>query len=164
MSDDVDGVASHDVRGSHVQPSPVLAVALLVLFVACVALVLHSVNTLPVGGIPSTSIVHPTTTTTSTTIPKSEVIVQVANGTDRSGLARTISDQLVVDGWTPQVPIDGESAPTTVVYYRPGFKWAAKSIGKSITAPTSAVRAIGTNTPCKNSQHDDVVVLLGNNA
>lgn len=163
MSDDVSGDAHPPApRGSHVQPRPALAVALLVLFLVCVALVLHSVGSLPVGGVPSTSVVHPTTTTTTTsTVPKSEVIVQVANGTTKSGIAKMYSNQLVTDGWSPLVPIDGTTSSGTIVYYKPGFEWAAKSINKSLNVTGSVVKALGHATPCSHAQHDDVVVLLG---
>ena len=92
MSDDVEGSSAAPLsRGSHVQPPAALALALLILFVAAVVLVLHSVSALPVGGPTRTTLVQPTTTTTSTTVPRSQVLVQVANGTDHSGLARTFS-------------------------------------------------------------------------
>jgi hypothetical protein len=168
MSDDVGADDRPGLpRGTHVQPSPALAVALLVLFVVCVALVLHSVGALPVGGVPSTSMVQTTTSTsntTSTSIPKSQVIVQVANGTNQSGFARAFSNQLVADGWAPLVPIDGTTVSATIVYYKPGFKSAATKIDKDIGALASAVKPLGHATPCRDAKHDDVVVLLGANA
>lgn len=164
---DGDGVSATPLRGSHYQPSSALAVALLVLFMASVALVLHSVNSLPVGGTPNSTGHHPTTTSTSTsttTIPRSQVLVQVANGTTKTGLARTFTTQLQPHGWDVLPPINGASASTTVVYYKPGFQWAANSIATSLNVAHSAVTPLGNAKPCTNAQHDDVVVLLGKNA
>lgn len=162
-----DEMSATPLRGSHYQPSTALAVVLLVLFMASVALVLHSVNSLPVGGSPNGTGPHVTTTSTSTsstTLPRSQVLVQVANGTTKTGLARTFTTQLQPHGWDVLPPINGVLASTTVVYYKPGFEWAATSIATSLNVARSSVTPLGSAKPCTNAQHDDVVVLLGKNA
>lgn len=167
MSDEGDDVSvTPSSRGSHYQPSPALAVTLLVLFMACVAIVLHSVNTLPVGGVTATTKPHTTSTTTvpSTTIPRSQVLVQVANGTTQKGLARTYTADLQPHGWDVLPPINGASTHKTIIYYKPGFEWAANAVATSISATKSSVTPLGTAKPCTNAQHDDVVVLLGSSA
>lgn len=166
MSDGIDDSSpASPARGSHYQPSPAIAVGLLVLFMVCVGLVLHSVNSLPVGGATNTTAVRTTTSTpSSTTIPRSQVLVQVANGTSQVGLARTFTTQLQPHGWDVLPPINGKVVSSSVVYYKPGFQWAATAVATSLNIPVSAVTPLGTATPCTNAQHDDVVLLLGHNA
>lgn len=149
--------------GSHFQPKPVVAGALLVAFVAAVVLVLHSVSPISISG------THKGTTTTTapvstTTIPRARVTVQVANGTDRSGLARGYTTLLDPDGWDVLTAINAPATNTTRIYYHAAFKWAAQAIQKEIGAPASSIHATTKSDPIPDTTGDDVVVVLGNNA
>jgi hypothetical protein len=150
--------------GSPYQPRPLLAFGLLVLFVACVVAVLHEVSALPIGG---TS--HPTTTvastTTTTTLPRSDVTVQVANGTGQSGLARTYTQELTPDGWDALNAINGPTIPTTTIYYRGAYLWAAKKIQSELKATAPSLKRLNKDPLGTTSDAGmDVIVLLGSNA
>ncbi len=151
-------------HASHYQPTPVVAIALLVLFALSVVGVLHYVSPVSVGGGGSNATTTTTTTVahTTTTLPKSHVKVQVANGTSVSGLAGHYTNELVVLGWDALSPIDANHrSNTTIVYYHPGFEWAARDIAKSLNVPASAVTPIGSSQPVAGYQNDDVIVVVG---
>jgi hypothetical protein len=167
MSDD-DGAPEEAPRGrahrAQYQPKPLVAVLLLVLFVAVVAGVMANVKAVPIGGGSSgasTSTTSPSHATT-TTLPRSQVKVQVANGTSVSGLARTYTDQLQVLNWDVLAPINGPKVAATVIFYRPGFQWAAQQIATSLHVPASAVQPwTATSAVPHVAQGVDVAVILG---
>ena len=119
---------------------------------------------------PSTPTTRPKTTTTtaakssSTTVPKSQVSVQVANGTTVTGLAGTITTKLQLLGWNTLPRLNGPAQTATVIYYHPGFLWAAQEIASEIPVPQTAVKPIGAVTPVSGAAGDDIVVLLGPDA
>jgi hypothetical protein len=160
-----DGAPRRRTRaGSPYQPRPWLAFCLLALFVACVIVVLHNVAALPVGGHG-----HPTTTvapTTTTTVPRSDVTVEVANGTNHNGLARTYTQELTPFGWDVLNAINGPATQTTIVYYRGAYQWAAKEVQSDIKAPASSLKRLKKKDPLGATSDGgmDVIVLLGNNA
>ncbi len=152
---------------------------ILVLFVGTTFVALRSHSTSHATASPSTT--HPkssakTTTTassaitttsaasansTTATVPKSQVSVQVANGTTVSGLAGTYTTKLQLLGWNTLPRLNGPSETATVIYYHPAFLWAAQEIATEIGAPASAVRPIGTAAPVPGATGDDIVVVLG---
>ncbi len=168
-----DGDAEHSRHapahsGSHYQPSPQIAVGLLVLFIATLVLVFHFVNPIAVTG---KSVAPPSTTTTtlpttSTTVPHHDVKVQVANGTSTSGFAREITNNvLVTKNWDALSPINGPHVAATIVYYKLGFRWAALLIASEIHVPASAARPYsGIVNQIPGYAGVDVVVILGPNA
>lgn len=150
---------------------------ILVLFVGTtfVALRSHSTShaTTATSTSPSTSTTQAkssgtsTTTTTaaanstSSTVPKSQVSVQVANGTTISGLAGTYTTKLQLLGWNTLPRVNGPAETATVIYYHPAFLWAAQAIATEIGVPASAARPLGTATPVPGATGDDIVVVLG---
>ena len=159
-----DSYRRRDRSAASYQPSPILAFALLVFFVIAVFSVLHYVHPVPVGG----GVVSPGVTTTTrhhgptTTLPRSKVHVQVANGTSTPGLAKTANNLLQTQNWAVLGPVNGKHTSATVIYYRPGFSWAAKKIARTLQVPLSSIRPLGTATPVRGSiVGDDVIVLLG---
>jgi hypothetical protein len=72
--------------GSHYQPGLGVMVLILVLFVAAATLMLRSTNSSGPGA--TTSTTTTTLASTQTTIAKTRVRVQVANGTNVTGLGR----------------------------------------------------------------------------
>ena len=154
--------------GSHFQPAPRLAVLLLVLFVGSLVGVFRYVNPISVAG----HVVQPGTTTTSTasnttttTIATHLVKVQVANGTTVSGLARTFTDKLQLNGWDVLGPLNASHITSTTVFYRPGFRWAAERITRQINVGQSAVQPKGGDAlKIAGNAGDDVIVILGPNS
>src|ERR1039458_2585974 len=105
--------------GSHYQPGLGVVLLILVLFVAAATLMLRSTNPSGPGGTTTTT----TTTLASTqpTIPKARVRVQVANGTNVTGLARSYTQHLTTLGWDALPEVNGPATTATIVYYRGGF-------------------------------------------
>jgi hypothetical protein len=153
------------VSGSHYQPRLGVVLTLLVIFVAAAFLVLHSPSPAATG--PSASSTTTTSpagphSTTTTTPPRSRVRVQVANGTLTTGLASSYTQLLITRGWDalPQVNASSRVAKT-IVYFNPGFQWAAQQIATQIKVPASAVKPLNGQTPVPGAAGDDVVVVLG---
>jgi len=159
--------------GSHYQPSLVVMILIVVLFVGTTFVALRSHS--PAGSSTPTTqpSTHPTTTvksrgtttttvkSTGTTVAKSQVSVQVANGTSITGLAGTYTTKLQLQGWNTLPRVNGPTETATVIYYHPGFLWAAQQIATEISVPASAARPIGTATPVPGATGDDIVVVLG---
>jgi len=107
----------------------------------------------------------PTTTTTTaasqTAVPKSQVSVQVANGTTIPNLAGTWTTKLQLLGWNTLPRVNGPSETATAIYYHPNYLWAATEIATEIGVPATAAKPIGTATPVPGATGDDVVVILG---
>ena len=140
---------------------------ILVLFVGTTFVALRAHST----GHPTTTTTRPKSTTTttaavgsSTTVPKSQVSVQVANGTTVSGLAGTYTTKLQLLGWNTLPRLNGPAQTATVVYYHPGYLWAAQEIASEIPVPATAVKPIGTATPAPGATGDNIVVILGPDA
>ena len=140
---------------------------ILILFVGTTFVALRAHSTAP----PTTSTTHPKSTTTttaavgsSTTVPKSQVSVQVANGTTVSGLAGTYTTKLQLLGWNTLPRLNGPAQTATVIYYHPGYLWAAQEIATEIPVPATAVKPIGTAAPVPGATGDNIVVILGPDA
>jgi len=149
--------------GSHYQPSIIVVVTILVLFVGASFFFLRST---PASSTNSSPTSVPTTVpgTPTTTIPLSQVRVQVLNGTSIAGLAHTWSQFLTVRTWDVLPPTNSTATTTaTIVYYTGSFSWAATKIAASIKVPASAVKPLGTATPVAGAASDDVIVVLGPN-
>jgi LytR cell envelope-related transcriptional attenuator len=139
-----------------------VAIGLLVVFVVGAFLMLRSTG--PVTPTIPTVPGSPTTTagsSSTTIVTKAQVRVQVANGTSTTGLARTYTQNLMTLGWDTLPEMNGPKVTSTVVYYNPGFRWAALEIATSINVSSSAVQPLGGLTPVPGAQADDVVVILG---
>ena len=135
---------------------------ILVLFVGTtfVALRSHS-HAKPGPKHTTTSSTTTTTSTTQTTVPRSTVSVQVANGTTVPGLAGTYTRKLQTYSWDALPAINGPTETATVVYYHPGFLWAAQAIATEIGAPATAAKPIGATAPVPGASGDKVIVILG---
>jgi hypothetical protein len=121
---------------------------------------------------PSTPTKLPTSSTTTTTttkstistVAKSQVSVQVANGTTTTGLAETYTQTLQRLTWNTLPRLNGPTETATVIYYHPGFLWAAQEIASEIGVPATAAKplAAGATVPgVAGATGDDVVVILG---
>ena len=164
FDDDEIGAVHHP--GSHYQPTPQVAVGLLIAFVLSLVAVFHYVNPVSVNGHAVTTTLASTTTTnanhTTTTIARGQVKVQVANGTSVPGLARTVTVQLQVKAWGVLQQINApQSVSATVIYYRLGFQWAARLIASEIHVSQASVRQLKKFTGVPGYNIDDVIVILG---
>ena len=101
-------------------------------------------------------------TSTTSTIPKSQVKVQVANGTSTAGVATTLTNTLQTAGWSTLPPVNAtSSASSSVVYYAANRKWAAEEIANELKLASSAVQPLTTSVPVPGAAGDDVNVLIG---
>src|SRR3974390_2744309 len=127
------------------QPRPLVAGILLALFVATVALAMSHVRAVPVGGTSngsSTSTTSPTRTTTPR--PKNLVVVQVANGTSRRGIAHTATYQLQRVGWNVQAPANGPTAARTVIYFENSYHPSALQIAHDLGVSNTTIQPWAT--------------------
>lgn len=146
--------------GSHYQPAIGVVLVIVVLFVAATFFMLRT----------STASPSATATTTTTTVPhsavkhpaKAKVRVQVANGTDITGLGRTYTQQLQTIGWDTLPPVNSNSKATaSVIYFNPGFAWAGREIAIEIKVSPSVVEPLNGLSPVPGAAGDDVIVVLG---
>jgi LytR cell envelope-related transcriptional attenuator len=136
-------------------------IVLLVIFVGAAFLMLRSSNSATTVPTYANQTNTGAPVTTSTVVTKAQVRVQVANGTSVSGLARTYTQQLMTLGWDTLPEMNGPKVNQTIVYYNPGFSWAAQQIATSIGALASSVQPLAGLTPVPGASGDDVIVLLG---
>ena len=103
---------------------------------------------------------HPTTTTTTT--PPSKVPVVVANGSNVSGAAGSISTQLQAAGWQI-LPAENATSnvSASVVYYVAGLQPSAAAIAKFLGVPASGVQPLTSAAPVGAVGTAQVVVVVG---
>jgi len=156
--------------GSHYQPSMAVVAVILVLFIGAAFLVQRSSTPAAPGKHPSTTTTthHSSGGSTTTTTPahhvsKSQVSVQVTNGTTVAGLARTYTVKLQTLGWDTLSPINGPHETATVIFFKAGYQWAASEIATELHVPQSAAQPLGAKQPVAGAQGDDIVIVLGPN-
>jgi hypothetical protein len=149
--------------GSHFQPALGVVFVILILFVGATYLMLRSTNSTPSSISTTTTTLAPSSGggTTSTTLPRNKVPVQVANGTDASGLARNYTQQLEALNWDALPQVNGPKVTATTIYYNPGFLWAAQEIATEIKISASAIQPLNGLNPVPGASGDDVIVILG---
>jgi LytR cell envelope-related transcriptional attenuator len=148
--------------GSHYQPATGVMLLIVVLFIGASFLMLRA-N--PVGS-PGTTTTLSTTTTThqgaTHHLAKSRVSVQVANGTNTSNLAHGYNQELSTLGWNTLAPANATNhVAATVIYFNPGFKWAAQEIAATIKVSASVIQPVNGLHPVAGANIDDVIVVLG---
>jgi hypothetical protein len=153
---------SHN-EGSHYQPSLAVVLVILVLFVGATFVMLRNSGATPVSGTTTTTTTAAPTgpTTTTSLVAKSKVRVQVANGTTITGLARANTQQLMTFGWDTLPEVNGPTTAKTIIYFNPGYQWAARQIAVELKLSTSAVQPLNGLRPVPGASSDDVIVLLG---
>jgi hypothetical protein len=100
--------------------------------------------------------------TTTTTTPPSKVPVVVANGSNVTGAAGSISTQLQSAGWQV-LPAENATSNVTasVVYYVAGFQPSAAAIAKLLGVATSGIQPLTSAAPVGAVGAADVVVVVG---
>lgn len=168
MSDSSPPAHERKTATPHYQPSVSVILILVAVLVAGTFLMLRSHA--PASASPTTTPASAGPTTTSTVanhaVVKSQVRVQIANGTLVTGLAGTYTQQLLTDGWDvlPALNALGTRPSATEIFYNPGFKQAALMVAGSIHISRLAVKPLGGLNPVAGSQSDDVIVVLGPDA
>lgn len=145
--------------GSHYQPGLGVVLLILVLFVGAAFVMLRSPSTAKPGD--TTSTTTTTLASTQTTIAKTRVRVQVANGTTVTGLARSYTQRLMTLGWDALPEVNGPPTSATIVYYHSGFQWAAREVAQDIKVKLTAVKPLRDPRVVTGAASDDVVVVLG---
>ena len=151
---------------NHHQPTTPIVLVLIVVFIAGTYLMVHEkkhTSSTPLNTLPTTTVVGGGTTP-STQPPKNKVTVQVANGTSVQGLATSVTHNLSTYGWNMLVPANAPRVTATVIYYNPGYVWAASEIATAINVSTSAVQPLNSLQPVPGASGDDVIVILGPDA
>jgi len=164
MSDSSQPQHGANPPGSHYQPALSVVLIIVVLFVAAAFLMLRYVSPAATSSTTTLSPSETTTTLHHRTVAKSTVRVQVANGTKVPNLARGYSQELLTQGWNTLPGVNGPKENSTIVYFNPGFKWAAIQIANKIHVGLHAVRALNGQRPVPGASSDDVIVLLGHNS
>ena len=142
------------------QPSPAaIGGILFVMLGLSVVLGLTSGN-LKVGGV----IHHPhhtatTVPTSSGTVTRSEVLVQVANGTKKQGLARFETQQLAAQGWNMLPGINGPRVGHTAIYYKPGYADSAAVIQKFLGS--GSLLTLNGPSPVPGTATCHILVVVG---
>ena len=144
------------------------AILLAIVFVVVAVIGLSSLTKAD-GSRPHGSASTATTTTTAPAkhkkhakIDRSEIQVQVANGTSSAGVATTVTTKLQEQGWSTLPPVNATStAPSTTVYFAGGRKAAGLQLAKDLSLPASAVQPLTTSVPVPGANGDDLVVLVG---
>ena len=146
--------------GSHFQPSPRKMLVILFLFALTAFIMLRSPGAAgPNFGTPN--ITTPAGVATQTTVPVSQVRVQVANGTATAGIARTYTQQLMTLGWNTLPELNGPKVNATIIYYNPGFLWAAQSIATALKVSATDTQPLNGQQPVAGASSDDVIVIIG---
>ena len=150
-------------EGSHYQPSLVVVLVILVLFVGATFAMLRSTSpTTPGSGTTTTTSLGSTgSSTTTSLVPKARVRVQVANGTVIAGLARANTQQLMTYGWDTLPELNASRVTKTTIYFNRNFQWAARQIATELKLPPSSVQPLNGLTPVAGASADDVIVVLG---
>ncbi len=158
-------------RGQHGGERVNIGRAVVLLVVAVVAgVLLLGVASRPtvVASTTTTTTTVPThtssTTTTTTSVVKSGVTVQVANGSSVSGVAGDLTDDLKSLGWNTlaaENTTNGQTLPTTTVYYAAGMEAAAAEIASALQLKPSAVQPLTTSAPVASTAGTDVLVVVG---
>jgi hypothetical protein len=165
MSDSSQPHHGSNPPGSHYQPALSVVLIIVVLFVVAAFFMLRYVSPASTSTATTLSPSETTTTVHPPTVAKSTVRVQVANGTSTANLARTYSQELLTQGWNCLPGINSISpAKSTIVYFNPGFKWAAIQISHKIKVSLHSVKALNGLRPVAGASSDDVIVILGHNS
>jgi hypothetical protein len=143
--------------GSHYQPGIAVVLIILVLFVGAATLMLRS----PGPSKPSSVTTTTTTVPSRDVIPKTRVRVQVANGTDKTGLARLYTQRLMTLGWDALPEMNGPRVGKTIIYFHTGFVWAAREIAHDIKVQATQIKPLHSLPSVSGAASDDIVVILG---
>jgi len=143
------------------QPVPRVTGAILLTFALFAFFALRAVPSVSVDG----KVKHhnPTTTAvegvTTTSLGRSQVRVQVANGTKTAGLAAAVTARLMTQGWNMLPKLNGPRVGHTAIYYKSGYASQAVQIRQYLGAGT--LQLWTGAAPVPGALDDQIIVLLG---
>jgi hypothetical protein len=164
MSDSTPSPHDGHVSGSHFQPSLSVVFVIVILFVGATFFMVRATAPSSATTTTTTTSTTGTTTPTTTRIVKSQVRVQVANGTTIPNLASRFTQTLTTQDWDALPPVNGPHVTATIIYYNPNFKSAALQVATTIGVSASAVHPLNGLNPVAGASGDDVIVVLGPNS
>ena len=144
----------------QLQPSPAVIGGILMVMLSMSVLLGLTSGNLKVGGV----IRHPhhastTLTTGNDTVTRSEILVQVANGTKKQGLARFETQQLAAQGWNMLPGINGPRVGHTAIYYKPGYADSAAAIQKFLGS--GSLLTMSSASPVPGMANCYILVVVG---
>ncbi len=143
------------------QPVPRVMGAILFTFALFAFFALRAVPSVSVDG--KIKHHHATTTAgagvTTTTLGRSQVRVQVANGTKTAGLAAAVTARLMTQGWNMLPKLNGPRVGHTAIYYKSGYASQAVLIRQFLGAGT--LQLWTGAAPVPGALDDQIIVLLG---
>jgi len=147
------------LKGKY-QPAPRAMGAILVTFAVISFFALRAVPAISVDG----KVKHHRATTTAvagvtTTLGRSQVRVQVANGTKTAGLAAAVTARLMTQGWNMLPKLNGPRVGHTAIYYKSGYASQAVLIRQFLGAGT--LQLWTGAAPVPGALDDQIIVLLG---
>jgi hypothetical protein len=141
-----------------------VVLVILVLFVGGAFVILRSPGAATSSPVTTTTLRPKTHATTTKQPSRASVRVQVANSTSVTGLAGTYSQKLTTLGWDVLPALNASKVASTIIYFKPGFRWAALEIAAQIKISQSAAQPLGHLAPVPNAAGDDIIVVLGPDA
>ena len=143
------------------QPAPRVMGAILLTFGLVTFFSLRAVPSISVDG--TVKHHHASTTPvdggTTTTLGRSQVRVQVANGTKTAGLAAAVTARLMTQGWNMLPKLNGPRVGHTAIYYKSGYASQAVQIRQFLGAGT--LQLWTGAAPVPGALDDQIIVLLG---
>jgi len=95
-------------------------------------------------------------------LSKSQIKVQVANGSTTAGVASAITSTLQAQGWDTLPAVNATSQVTaSEVFYAPDRKSYALEIASQLHLKSSVVVPLTASVPVPGAAGDDVVVIVG---
>ena len=101
-----------------------------------------------------------TATTLPVTRPPAEVIVRVANGARRTGVAGAGTEAVVAAGYQTLSPKNGPTTETSIVYYANGYAAEAASVAELLGLDLTSIEAMPSD-PGVPIEGAHLIALLG---
>ena len=64
-------------------------------------------------------------------------------------------------GWNTLPEMNGPKVNSTIIYYNPGFLWAAQSIATALKVSATDTQPLNGQQPVAGASSDDVIVIVG---
>ncbi|MFA5891717.1 MAG: LytR C-terminal domain-containing protein [Actinomycetota bacterium] len=93
--------------------------------------------------------------------PKSAVTVAVLNGTQRNGLAKRLSNELLAQGYAVRPPGNTKAVDATTIYYRGGAKADAEALRRAAMSYLSPGRVVPVSSGTPAVTGAMVIVVVG---
>ncbi len=104
-----------------------------------------------------------TTSTLPESRPPAEVLVRVANGARREGVAGAGTEAVVAAGYETLPPKNGPTSENSIVYYANGYAADAASVAELLGLEPTAIEAMPSD-PGVPIEGANIIVLLGVNS